>query len=64
MTVCQSVGVFTPLPHEGGLFDAYVRLMVDRTFRASFAFSLGVAAVSAVAIGMVWPIASGTCPEK
>ncbi len=47
LTVCQSVGVLTPLPHAGGALDAYTRILVDRSFFASFAFSLGVAAVSA-----------------
>lgn len=67
LTVCQSVGVFTPLPHDGGLFDAYVRLMVDRTFWASFAFSLGVAAVSAlsaVVIGTVLAYRVWQLPRK
>ncbi|MDX2452575.1 sugar ABC transporter permease [Desulfosarcina sp.] len=47
LTICQSVGVLTPLPHAGGALDAYARILVDRSFFASFAFSLGVAAVSA-----------------
>jgi putative spermidine/putrescine transport system permease protein len=47
LTVCQSVGVLTPLPHAGGALDAYAGILVDRSFFASFAFSLGVAAVSA-----------------
>ena len=54
LTVCQSIGVLTPLPQDGGALDAYAGLLTDRSFFASFAFSLGVAAVSAlfaVAIG-------------
>jgi putative spermidine/putrescine transport system permease protein len=47
LTLCQSVGVLTPLPHEGGVLDAYARLLVDRSFFVSFLFSLGVAAASA-----------------
>lgn len=56
MTVCQSAGVFTPLPHEGGAMDAYTRLLADPAFFASFMFSLGVAAASAlfaVALGTI-----------
>ena len=55
LTVCQSVGVLTPLPHEGGALDAYARLLVDRSFYASFLFSLGVAAASAL-----FAVAAGT----
>jgi putative spermidine/putrescine transport system permease protein len=47
LTVCQSLGVLTPLPLDGGALDAYARLLTDRSFFASFGFSLGVAAVSA-----------------
>ncbi|MDX2452928.1 ABC transporter permease [Desulfosarcina sp.] len=55
LTVCQSVGVLTPLHHEGGALDAYARLLVDRSFYASFLFSLGVAAASAF-----FAVAAGT----
>jgi putative spermidine/putrescine transport system permease protein len=48
MTLCQSVGVFTPLPYHGGVFDAYAKLLTDPGFFASFGFSVGVAAVSAL----------------
>lgn len=48
MTVCQSVGVFTPLPYHGGFFDAYAKLLADPGFFASFGFSMGVAAASAL----------------
>ena len=48
LTVCQSFGILTPLPREGGVLEAYARLLTDRSFFASFAFSLGVAAVSAL----------------
>ena len=47
LTVCQSLGVLTPLPHAGGLLDAYVRILSDPSFFASFGFSLWVAAASA-----------------
>ncbi len=47
LTVCQSVGLFTPLPHQGGALDAYARLFSDAAFFATFGFSLGVAAASA-----------------
>lgn len=47
LTVCQSLGVATPLPHEGGLLDAYARILGDPSFFASFGFSLWVAAASA-----------------
>lgn len=56
LTVCQSVGVFTPLPHEGGALEAYAKLLADPAFFTSFAFSLGVAATSAlfaVAVGTI-----------
>ncbi|WP_300456786.1 sugar ABC transporter permease [Desulfobacula sp.] len=48
LTVCQSFGILTPLPHEGGALDAYAKLLADPAFFASFFFSLGVAAVSAL----------------
>ena len=56
LTVCQSIGVLTPLPQDGGALDAYARILTDRSFFASFVFSLGVAAVSAlfaVAVGTI-----------
>ena len=48
LTVCQSLGVLTPLPSAGGTLDAYARLFTDASFFASFFFSLGVAAASAL----------------
>ncbi len=56
LTVCQSVGLLTPLPHSGGRLDAYLGLMDDPAFFASFGFSLGVASASAffsVALGTI-----------
>jgi len=47
LTVCQSLGVLTPLPYGGGLLDAYARILGDPSFFASFVFSLWVAAASA-----------------
>ena len=47
LTICQSFGVLTPLPYTGGALDAYAGLLADRSFFASFTFSLGVAAASA-----------------
>lgn len=47
LTVCQSLGIATPLPHIGGLWDAYAGLMSDPAFFASFGFSLWVAGASA-----------------
>lgn len=47
LTVCQSLGFFTPLPPAGEALAAYAALLTDRAFFASFAFSLWVAAVSA-----------------
>ena len=47
LTVCQSLGVLTPLPQEGGLLDAYARILGDPSFFASFGFSLWVAVASA-----------------
>jgi putative spermidine/putrescine transport system permease protein len=47
LTICQSVGILTPLPYAGDALDAYTRLLLDRSFFASFIFSLGVAAASA-----------------
>ena len=48
LTVCQSLGIFTPLPYEGRKLDAYTALMADSSFFSSFGFSLQVAAVSAL----------------
>jgi putative spermidine/putrescine transport system permease protein len=47
LTVCQSLGFFTPLPHTGGIFAAYKTILSDPSFFTSFGFSLGVALVSA-----------------
>jgi putative spermidine/putrescine transport system permease protein len=47
LTVCQSVGILTPLPFAGGFWDAYARLLKERSFFVSFGFSLWVAATSA-----------------
>jgi putative spermidine/putrescine transport system permease protein len=47
LTVCQSLGVLTPLPYEGGLLDAYARILGEPSFFSSFGFSLWVAAASA-----------------
>lgn len=47
LTLCQSLGVFTPLPFQGGALDAYAALLSRPDFFVSFAFSLGVAAGSA-----------------
>jgi putative spermidine/putrescine transport system permease protein len=47
LTVCQSLGIFTPLPHAGGILDAYAAILSAPSFFASFGFSLGVALVSA-----------------
>lgn len=49
LTVCQSLGIFTPLPHTGGIFTAYGVVLSDPSFFGSFGFSLGVALVSAAA---------------
>ncbi|BBO77615.1 hypothetical protein DSCW_50320 [Desulfosarcina widdelii] len=46
LTVCQSLGVLTPLPYAGNLLDAYARILGDPSFFASFGFSLWVAAAS------------------
>ena len=56
LTVCQSVGLLTPLPHAGGVLDAYTTIIGDPAFFASFGFSLGVASASslfAVALGTI-----------
>ncbi len=66
LTVCQSIGVLTPLPQDGGALDAYARLLTDRSFFASFAFSLGVAAVSAlfaVAVGTISGLSGLAAPR-
>ncbi|MCF8092539.1 MAG: ABC transporter permease subunit [Desulfotignum sp.] len=47
LTVCQSAGIFTPLPHAGRALDAYGLILSDPSFFASFGFSLGVALISA-----------------
>ncbi|MEX1297459.1 MAG: ABC transporter permease subunit [Desulfotignum sp.] len=47
LTVCQSLGFFTPLPHTGGIFAAYKTILSDPSFFTSFGFSLGVALGSA-----------------
>ncbi len=48
LTVCQSMGLYTPLPHEGGLASAYRSLFADRFFLVSFLFSTWVAGASAL----------------
>ncbi|MFU8770648.1 MAG: hypothetical protein ACNA7H_12980 [Desulfotignum sp.] len=47
LTVYQSLGIFIPLPHAGGILDAYAIILSDPSFFTSFWFSLGVALVSA-----------------
>ncbi|HKJ99854.1 MAG TPA: ABC transporter permease subunit [Desulfotignum sp.] len=47
LTICQSFGVFTPLPHAGAALDAYAKILTDPAFFSSFGFSLGVAMASA-----------------
>jgi putative spermidine/putrescine transport system permease protein len=47
LTVCQSLGLFTPLPHTGAPLDAYAVILSDRSFFVSAGFSLGVALASA-----------------
>ena len=47
LTVCQSFGVFTPLPSAGGILAAYGVILSDPSFFASFGFSMGVALASA-----------------
>lgn len=47
LTIGQSLGLWTPIPYRGGALDAYVDLLTDPSFYASFRFSLQVAAVSA-----------------
>ncbi len=49
LTVCQSLGLLTPLPHQGSLFSAYGALLSRPFFYASFLFSTWVAGVSALA---------------
>jgi putative spermidine/putrescine transport system permease protein len=49
LTVCQSLGILTPLPHPGELFSAYTSLFSNRFFYASFGFSIWVAGASALA---------------
>jgi putative spermidine/putrescine transport system permease protein len=54
LTVCQSLGIFTPLPFTGGILAAYGVVLSDPSFFASFGFSMGVALASAagsVALG-------------
>jgi putative spermidine/putrescine transport system permease protein len=48
LTVCQSFGIFTPLPHAGKMMDAYAAVLSDPSFFASLGFSLGVALASAL----------------
>jgi putative spermidine/putrescine transport system permease protein len=48
LTLCQSVGILTPLPHGGGTLDAYQGLAESHSFFASFFFSLWVAMASAL----------------
>ena len=67
LTICQSVGLLTPLPHTGGVLDAYVKLMGDPAFFASFGFSLGVASASAlfaVALGTILAYRVWQLPDK
>ena len=67
LTVCQSFGILTPLPTQGGALDAYAKLAADRSFYASFVFSIGVAATSAfisVAIGTLLAYRTWQLPQK
>lgn len=48
LTLCQSLGLLTPLPYSGGAMDAYAGLLASPWFFESFLFSLKVGAVSAL----------------
>jgi putative spermidine/putrescine transport system permease protein len=47
LTVCQSFGIFTPLPFTGEVLAAYGVVLSDPSFFASFGFSMGVALAAA-----------------
>ncbi|WP_022667770.1 ABC transporter permease [Desulfospira joergensenii] len=67
LTLCQSFGVLTPLPHNGGVFDAYAGLLDSPWFFNSFFFSLKVGAVSAfcsVALGTLLAYWIWKLPQK
>jgi len=49
LTICQSLGILTPLPYPGELFSAYNSLLSNHFFYASFGFSVWVAGASALA---------------
>ncbi|WP_319468613.1 ABC transporter permease subunit [uncultured Pseudodesulfovibrio sp.] len=66
MAVAQSFGFFLPIPHEGGLFDAYRELFRPHIL-ASAGHSLWVAAVSstlAVSIGSIMAYQIWQLPER
>ena len=67
LTVCQSLGVWTPLPQERVGIGAYQILFSDRAFWASLGFSLWVAAASAfisVALGAVLAFRAWQLPRQ
>ncbi len=67
LTVSQSLGFWTPLAHTGGVWDAYDRILSDRSFWASLGFSLWVAAASAflsVAAGAVLAFRAWQLPRQ
>ena len=67
LTVCQSLGAWTPLPQERVGIGAYQILFSDRAFWASLGFSLWVAAASAfisVALGAVLAFRAWQLPRQ
>jgi len=62
LTLYQSIGVLTPLPHGGGMLDAYQGLAESHSFFASLFFSLWVATASALfAVGIGTVLAYRVC---
>jgi len=67
LTACQSFGILTPLPTQGGAVNAYAKLAADASFYASFVFSIGVAATSAfisVVVGTLLAYRTWQLPRK
>ncbi len=67
LTLCQSLGILTPLPYTGGLWDAYATLFSKGWFSKSFLFSVqvgGCSAVISVAAGTLLGYGVWRLPER
>ncbi|MGD8388002.1 MAG: ABC transporter permease subunit [Desulfobacteraceae bacterium] len=67
LTISQSFGLLTPIPYDGGRFEAYTELLASSSFYASFLFSMqvgGLSALCAVIVGTLLAYGVWKLPAK